>query len=174
MENDHKVVTFKNIAVFDFTPALGAMFNSRPIFGKVAKDRIVVGEELFFPYHIGRRLAINLAKAMLVAVIPPPEYGKGDPAQAGSKSSFGDEEINNLVGKILVSEYSEEKPIQESETDKLLKKFEELNKTVESLKAEKVSVDGFKDKKQVIEELTKKGITFDARKSKAELEKLLA
>jgi len=174
MDNDAKVVTFKNIAVFDFTPALGAMFNSRPIFGKVEAGKIVVGEELFFPYHIGRRLAINLAKAMLVKEIPPPEYGKGDPAQQGSASSFGDEQINALVGRILISEYQEAAPIQESETDKLLKKFEELNKTVESLKAEKVSADGFKDKKQVIEELTKKGITFDARKSKAELEKLLA
>ena len=48
-ENDHKVVTFRNIASFEFTPALGAMFNSRPIFGKVEAGKIVVGEELFFP-----------------------------------------------------------------------------------------------------------------------------
>jgi hypothetical protein len=171
-ENDVKVVTFKNIASFDFTPALGAMFNSRPIFGKVEAGKIVVGEELFFPYHIGRRLAINLAKAILVKELPLPDHGKGDPSV--TPKGFGDEQIKDLVVRILVSEYKEEKPIKESETDVLLRKFEELNKTVEDLKGSKITSEGFKDKKQVIEELTKKGITFDARKSKAELEKLLA
>jgi len=173
-ENDVKVVTFRNISTFDFTPALGAMFNSRPIFGKAKVGCIGIGEELFFPYHIGRRLAINLAKAMLVALIPAPEYGKGDPAQQGTKSSFGDEEVNKLVNSILISEYKEKAPIQESETEKLLKKFEELNKTVEELKGKNITPEGFKDKAQVIAELEKKGITFDRRKSKADLEKLLA
>ena len=171
-ENDVKVVTFKNISSLDFTPALGAMFNSRPIFGKVEAGKIVPNEELFFPYHIGRRLAINLAKLMLVRELPAPEHGKGDPSV--TQKGFGDEQVDNLVNLILISEYREEKPIKESETDILLRKFEELNKTVEDLKGSKVASEGFKDKKQVIEELTKKGITFDARKSKAELEKLLA
>lgn len=171
-ENDIKVVTFKNISTFDFTPALGAMFNSRPIFGKVEAGKIVPGEELLFPYHIGRRLAINLAKAMLVKELPPPDHGKGDPSV--TQAGFGDEKVKTYVAQILVGEYKEEKPIKESETDILMRKFEELNKTVEDLKGSKVSSDGFRDKKQVIEELTKRGITFDARKSKAELEKLLA
>lgn len=172
MDNDTKVVTFKNISGFDFTPALGAMFNSRPIFGKVEAGKIVPNEELYFPYHIGRRLAINLAKLMLVKGLPGPEHGKGDPSV--TQRGFDDEQVKELMNQILISEYKEEAPIKESETDILLRKFEELNKTVEDLKGSKVSSDGFKDKKQVIEELTKKGITFDARKSKAELEKLLA
>lgn len=172
MDNDTKVVTFKNISSIEFTPALGAMFNSRPIFGKVEAGKIMPNEELYFPYHIGRRLAINLAKLMLVREMPAPEHGKGDPSV--TQKGFGEEQVNALVSQILVSEYSEEKPIKETETDILLRKFEELNKTVEDLKGSKVASDGFKDKKQVIEELTKKGITFDARKSKAELEKLLA
>lgn len=177
MENtelDFKVVTFKNISDFDFTPALGAMFNSRPIFGKAKEKCIAVGEELLFPYHIGRRLAINLAKQILVKKIPNPEYGKGDPSQQGATGSFGNEEINALVSKILLSEYQEEKPIKETETDVLMRKFEELNKKVAELGATAVTPEGFKDKKQVIEELTKRGVTFDARKSKAELEKLLS
>jgi hypothetical protein len=172
MENDAKVVTFKNIAVFDFTPALGAMFNSRPIFGKVEAGKIVPNEELFFPYHIGRRLAINLAKAMLVKEIPAPEHGKGDPSTA--QSVFGDEKINALVAKILISEYKEALPIKESETDILMRRFEELNKTVEELKGEKVTSEGFKDKQEVIAELEKRGIVHDKRKNKADLEKLLA
>jgi len=109
---------------------------------------------------------------MLVRELPAPEHGKGDPSVV--QKGFGDEQVDALVNLILISEYKEEKPIKESETDILLRKFEELNKTVEDLKAEKVTSEGFKDKKQVIEELTKRGITFDTRKSKAELEKLLA
>jgi hypothetical protein len=177
-EFDSKVVTFKNVSDFDFTPALGAMFNSRPIFGKAKAGCIMIGEELFFPYHIGRRLAINLAKQILVKKIPAPEYGKGDPAQLGSNLSFGDEQINELVGKIIVSEYQEEKPIQESETEKLLKKFEELNKKVAEMEgkttASTISPEGFKDKQEVIAELEKRGIQHDKRANKATLEKLLA
>lgn len=175
MENnefDFKVVTFKNISDFKFTPALGAMFNSRPIFGKVEKDSIVVSEELLFPYHIGRRLAINLAKQILLKEIPAPTYGDGDPAR--SPAVFGDEDINNLVTKILIGEYQESSPVEESETDKLMKKFDELNKTVEGLKGSKVSSEGFQDKQQVIAELEKREIVHDKRQSKATLEKLLA
>ncbi len=177
MENtefDFKVVTLKNISDFDFTPVLGAMFNSRPIFGKTKSGCIAVGEELNFPYHIGKRLAINLAKQILVRQIPPPEYGKGDPAQQGVIGSFGDEQVSTLVAKIFISEYQEEKPIKETETDILMRKFEELNKQVAELKSEKVSPDGFKDKQEVIAELEKREIPHDKRKNKAELEKLLA
>lgn len=176
MENtefDFKVVTFKNISDFDFTPALGAMFNSRPIFGKAKEGCIAVGEELNFPYHIGRRLAINLAKAMLVKEIPEPVYGTGDPAQHNSKLAFGSEQINAIVAKIFVSEYQEEKPIKESETDILMRKFDELNRRVEELNGQKVSPDGFKDKQEVIAELEKRNVVHDKRKNKAELEKLL-
>lgn len=178
MENtefDFKVVTFKNVSTFDFTPALGAMFNSRPIFGKAKAGCIEVGEELLFPYHIGHRLATNLAKLMLVRQEKPPVYGEGDPAR--SSALFGDEEVNKLVSQILISEYQEEKPASESETDILMRKFEELNKQVEQLKGDKseaVSLDGFKDKQEVIAELEKRGIAHDKRKNKSELEKLLA
>lgn len=177
MENtefDFKVVTFKNISDFDFTPALGAMFNSRPIFGKAKAGCIAIGEELQFPYHIGRRLAVNLAKQMLIRQIPSPEYGKGDPAQQGSSLAFGDEQVNALVAKIFIGEYQEEKPVKETETDILMRKFEELNRQVEEMKGEKVSSDGYKDKAEVIAELEKRGITHDRRKNKSELEKLLA
>jgi len=171
-ELDFKVVKFKNIADFDFTPALGAMFNSRAIFGKVEKDRIVKGEELLFPYHIGRRLAINLAKQILIQKIPKVEYGKGDPSV--SQASFTQQGVEDLAKTILISEYQEEAPIQESETDILMKKFEELNKEIKILKEEKVSSEGYKDKAEVIAELEKREIVHDKRKTKVELEKLLA
>jgi len=170
--NDFKVVTLKNISSFDFTPAFGAMFNSRPIFGKAKAGCIAVGEELIFPYHVGHRLAINLAKKMLIEKDAAPKYGEGDPAR--SSALFGDEQINTLVGQILISEYQEEKPIQETETDMLMRKFEELNRQVEAMKGEKISPEGFKDKQEVIAELEKRGIVHDKRKNKSELEKLLA
>jgi len=171
-ENDFKVVTFRNIASFEFTPALGAMFNSRPIFGKAKAGCIDVGEELFFPYHIGHRLAINLAKQILLQGDKPVVYGEGDPAR--SQALFGDEQINALIGSILVSEYKETAPTKESETDILMRKFDDLNKQVEELKAEKVTPEGFMDKAEVIAELEKRGITHDKRANKATLEKLLA
>lgn len=173
-ELDSKVVTFKNISDVDFTPALGAMFNGRPIFGKAKTGCIAPQEELYFPYHIGYRLAVNLAKHILVSGMPAPEYGKGDPAQAGSTATFGDTEVNKLVARILVGEYQEEKAVKESETDVLMRKFEELNKQVAELKSEKISSDGFKDKQEVLAELEKRGIVHDKRANKATLEKLLA
>lgn len=171
-EFDFKVVRFRNISDFVFTPVLGAMFNSRPIFGKTTSDGIDIGEELNFPFHVGNRLAINLAKQMLLRKMAPPVYGEGDPAR--SPAAWGDEEIKKLVAQILISEYQEEKAVKESETDLLMRKFEELNKQVEELKAEKVTPEGFKDKQEVIAELEKRGITHDKRKNKSELEKLLA
>lgn len=170
--NDYKVVKFKNISDFEFTPTLGAMFNSSPIFGRVKKHCIDIGEELSFPYHVGRRLAINLAKQILLKKDKPQEYGVGDPAR--SSALFGDEQIEELVKSILISEYQEEKPIKETETDILLRKFEELNKEVASLKSEKVTPEGYQDKQQVIAELEKRGIAHDKRKNKSELEKLLS
>jgi hypothetical protein len=171
--NDFKVVTLKNISDFEFTPVLGAMYDGRPIFGKTGKS-IEPGEELQFPYHVGHRIATNLAKQILVREIPAPVYGKGDPAQSPAGNAISDERINELVGEILVGQYTEEKPIQESETEMLMKKFEELNKTVESLTNKKETPDGFKDKQEVIAELEKREIQHDKRKSKDELEKLLA
>jgi hypothetical protein len=170
--DDYKVVTFKNISDFEFTPVLGAMFNSRPIFGNIEKDKIMPGEELQLPGHIGKRVAINLAKQMLVRGIPREEYGKGDPT--ASQAAFGDEKINELVSKILVNQYQEEKPILETETDRLFKKYEELNKVVAELKAQGIKQEGYKDKQEVINELEKREIAHDKRKSKAELEALLA
>jgi hypothetical protein len=174
-ENDLKVVTFKNISDFEFTPALGAMYDGRPIFGK-AGTGISPNEELQFPYHVGKRLAINLAKHMLNKLIAAPTYGKGDPAQETSRDGVTDEKINKLVADILIGEYKEEKPMKESETDVLMRKYEELNKTVESLVGggEKVSPTGFKDKQEVIAELEKREIPHDKRKSKEVLLELLA
>jgi len=170
--NDFKVVTFKNIASFEFTPALGAMFNSRPIFGKAGKQSIAIGEELLMPYHVGRRLAINLAKAMIVKEAPAPQYEK-ESDKTGTVL-YSQDQVTDLVKKILIGEYEDEKPAAESQTDILLRKYEELNALVNKLQGNKVASTGYKDKSEVIAELNRREIKFDARKSKAELEKLLS
>lgn len=169
-ENDYKVVTLKNISDFEFTPVLGAMFDGRPIFGKNGKS-IEVGEEILTPYHVGKRLATNLAKAMLLKGHDVQEYGKGDPSV--SLALFNDENVENLAQSMFVNQYQEEKPIAETEVDILMRKFEELNKTIETLTAEKVDSSGYKDKQEVIDELDKRGIQHDKRQSKASLEELL-
>jgi hypothetical protein len=91
--------------------------------------------------------------------------------------------------------YVEDKPVAMSETDRLMAKVEEYKAMVEQLipKTEVARPEedvepepttdnqtattndpvAYKDKSEVIAELTKRQIKFDARKSKAELEKLL-
>lgn len=168
--NDFKVVKIKNISSFEFTPALGAMFDSRPIFGKNGRS-IEVGEELLTPYYVGYRLAVNLAKYMLLQDDKIPEYGKGDPT--AHKALFTEEGVDKLVRMIMAEQYVEEAPIRESETEILMKKFEELNKVVEGLSGNKVQSEGYKDKAEIIAELEKRGIQHDKRSSKATLEELL-
>lgn len=167
--NDFKVVTFKNISNFEFTPALGAKFDGRSIFGKAATG-IKEGEELQLPFHVGNRLAINLAKQICIQDAPAPVHGKGDPSAEIAGDLMSEEKINKLVSKILVDQYQEDKPIPESETDKAFRKIKELNETV---KEEEIKSEGFRDKKEVIEELEKRDIAHDKRKSKKDLEELL-
>lgn len=163
--NEFKVVKFKNITDFDFTPELGAMYDSRPFFVKA-------GETISMPYPVGIRLAKNLAKAIFVKKAPAPQYEKENDKTTGVL--FSDEDIRKLVSEILVDEYQESRPAALSETDRMMQKFEELNKTVEALKEQSIAPQGYKDKAEVIAELDKRGIKYDARSTKANLEKLLA
>ncbi len=160
--DEHKICTFKNIADFDFTPELGAMFGGRSYFVKS-------GEELLAPEPVAWRLAVNLAKAILNKIIPEPEYGKGD--DRSSITMVTDEKIQSLVGQIIVNAYAEQKPAVLSEEEKFKQKIEELNKWQQEMES-KLKV-GFQDKQEVIDELEKREIKFDRRKSKAELEKML-
>ena len=67
--NDYKVVTFTNKTDFAFTPELGCMYDSRPIFGKSGTS-IEPGESIVLPYHVGNLLARNLAKQAMVRNAP--------------------------------------------------------------------------------------------------------
>lgn len=178
--NDFKVLEFVNSTDFDFTPDMGCMYDSRPIFGMSGFAGIKAGERLSLPYHVGQQLAINLAKQSLVRNAPPHDPKDANPV---GRPLWSDESLELLKDTFITELYTNEKPVAMSETDKLIAQVAELNKLVRDNLPQvnqpgEVTASGdssvYKDKAEVIAELTKRGITFNARESKAKLEQLLA
>jgi len=184
--NDLKVVTFHNSTDICFTPAMGCMYDGRAIHGEKALKGenpfggIDAGESILLPYHVGHRLATNLAKVAILKTAPAV-----DPAGIPTGVPLWDTaRLENLKKSYITDQYSETAPIAVSETDKLMAKVEELRKFVEQnvskgdAPTEPVvtteAPTGYKDKAEVIAELTKREIKFDARQNKDNLEKLLA
>lgn len=181
--NDFKVVDFVNNTDFDFTPAMGSMYDSRPIFGMTGIAGIAAGERISLPYHIGHQLALNLAKQCLIRKALP-----HDPKDANPTGTplWNEEGIEIMKNSFLTELYTNEKPVAMSETDKLMAQVAELNKLVrdnlpnmkkdsdENVTVETAGSSIYKDKAEVIAALKAKGITYNARDSKATLEKLLA
>lgn len=193
--NDFKVVEFHNTTDFDFTPELGAMYDSRPLF-------VGSGERRQFPYHIGHRLAVNLAKAVLIKGAPLHDPNANVPVGV---PLWGDEKVRALESSFITELYMDEKPIIQSETDRPMSRVVELEKLFNAKQAEKPldapreqvksvaellgaetpvkdeSVEVIKipakkvyqDKQEVMAELEKRGIIFDRRQKKENLEKLL-
>lgn len=173
--NDFKVVTFVNKTDFDFTPEMGSMFDGRPIFGISGEPLIKAGESVVLPYHIGNLLAKNLAKAVMVRRAPTDAAGipTGVPLWDEAK-------LDALRQSYLIEQYMEAKPTPITETDRLMQKVEEYKSMVEKLlpkevieTPEKTDASAYADKADVIAELNKREIKFDARQNKAALEKLL-
>lgn len=174
--NDLKVVSFTNPTDFTFTPAMGCMYDGRPILGMTGAPGINAGESMTLPYHVGHRLATNLAKIVKIRQAPSIDAA-GIPTGVPLWSA---DDLEQLKNSYLTDLYSESKPVAMSETDKLMEKVEEYRKMVENLMANTTqtpltdSSNGlYQDKADVIAELTKREIKFDARKSKSELEKLI-
>lgn len=185
--NDFKVVEFTNKCDFTFTPEMGCMYDSRPIFGITGAPGINAGQTLTLPYHIGHRLAVNLAKIALTKEAP-----SVDPAGIPTGVPLWDTvKLETLKNSYLTEKYVEARPIAMSETDKLMERVEQLNKMVETLIPKKEEVQEvntattvtvaevnaskvYQDKAEVIAELEKRGIQHDKRQNKANLEKLLA
>lgn len=125
--NDFKVVEFHNKTDFTFTPEMGCMFDGRPISGKTGAPGINAGESMTLPYHIGHRLATNLAKVVMVRKAPAT-----DPAGIPTGVPLWDTtSLENLKNSFLTDLYTEEKPIAQSETERLMAKVEEYKKMVE-------------------------------------------
>lgn len=199
--NDFKVVTFKNPNDFTFTPEMGCMYDSRPIFGITGAPGINGGESMILPYHVAHQLAINLAKVSMTRQAP-----SLDPAGIPTGVPLWDTaKLENLKNSYLTDMYMEDKPVAQSETDILMAKVEELRKLVVANVAQPVepvviapqvvasapnsdttvppvapvvapteAPKVYQDKAEVIAELEKRNIKFDARSKKENLEKLLA
>jgi hypothetical protein len=171
--NDFKVVEFFNHTDFDFTSELGAMYDGRPLF-------VGSGEKRQYPYHIGHRLAMNLAKAVLVKGAPVHNPNDNNPV---GKPLWNDEGVQKLADSFITELYSEDKPIIQSETDRLMAKVAELEKMMNERLASssvpataitpRVDEKSYVDKAEVIAELEVRGIKFDRRSSKENLVKLL-
>ncbi len=127
--NDFKVVEFHNSTDFDFTPEMGCMFDSRPISGMTGKAGIAAGESITLPYHVGRRLAENLAKQVMVRRAPTVDAA-GIPTGVPLWDSVA---LENLKKSYFKELYSESKPIAQTETDRLMAKVEEYKQMVEKL-----------------------------------------
>jgi len=181
--NDFKVVSFHNPTTYAFTPEMGCMYDSKPIHGKDGIPGIAPGETLILPYHVGQQLAKNLAKRILntspAATVDPSGIPTGVPIWSEARL---EEEKSKLIKEL----YTEEKPVQQSETDKLMAKVDEYKAMVEKLMSGETStkeeeiiqaeVSGktvYVDKQEVIQELEKREIKHDKRQSKESLEKLL-
>jgi hypothetical protein len=159
--NEYKVLKFTNIADFDFTSAMGCMFNGNP-------DFIKAGESKLLPFAIGDIYATNLAKQIFLRRYE----SSGSSAKGHSepvRAIMSDDDINAIKAQIITEAYAEEKPRVMSKEDAMFARVAELNKVSE----EPISPKGYMDKGEVMAELEKRGIKFDARQSKANLEKLL-
>ncbi len=180
--NDHKVVSFHNSTTFGFTPEMGCMYDGRPINGKTGAPGIDASETVILPYHIGHQLAINLAKRVLNTSASATVDAAGVPTGVPIWSK---ERLELEKNKFLADLYTEEKPVMQSETDKLMAKVEEYKSMVDKLlpkteveavveKPTVVDAKVYQDKQEVIAELEKRGIKFDRRQNKENLIKLLA
>lgn len=168
--NDFKVVDFTNKCDFVFTPEMGCMYNGSPISGITGVMGINVGESIKLPYHVGQQLALNLAKAALTRGAPAVDVA-GVPTGV---PLWDHQKLESFKNSFLTDLYTEQRPVAQSETERLLQMVKDLNATVDGLvqnqpKAEKV----YSDKQDVIAELEKLGIVHDKRKGKEDLEKLL-
>ena len=186
--NDFKVVSFTNKTDFDFTPEMGCMYDSRPISGISGSLGIKAGESMTLPYHIGHRLATNLAKVAQIRKAPIVDEANNPVG----KPLWNEEALESIKNSFLTELYSEQKPVQQTETDRLfalVEQYKTLSETLlknsgspvqdSAVEAPVVDTKGdtakivFADKQDVMTELDKRRVKYDKRASKANLEKLL-
>lgn len=179
-ESDYKIVRITNISDFDFTGELGARFGGRDFF-------VPAGGSILTPLTVGDHLATHLARQILIRKAPIRDAGQID-GKGSDRPLWDDAVIAELKSKIMVEIYEEEKKAPMTEGERMAKKVEELNKVVAPVEEKGGNVDAstivpvddstgstiaYKDKAQIIDELRKKGVSFDARASKDKLEELL-
>ena len=165
---EHKIVRLTNRTDFDFTPEMGARFNGMPYM-------IPAGKSLLMPKPAAKLLAKHLARQTYIKNAPVRDASQTD-GKGSDRPLWTEKECLETAEKFLSDEYEEEQPAPRTPAEVIAAKIEELNKLIEetpSTSTEVPPVEGYMDKAQVIAELQKRGIKFDARLNKAALEKLL-
>jgi hypothetical protein len=166
--NDGKIVKFTNISDKDFTHPFGGM----PYFVKA-------GETMMFPYYLGKHLAKHLARRIFLdGDKSASTYDPSDKTGGTGAPLWNDAQEADMMNRILSDVYEEQRPAQKSEMDLLREQVEALNSLMTSkdeapLVSSETDVTTYKDKAQVIQALKDREIPYDARKTKAELLKLL-
>lgn len=164
--DQNKIVRFTNIAAFDFLPEMGAMYGGIPYF-------VARGKSLLMPLPIGRHLAKHLARQIMLQKAPSRTEKELD-GKGSDRKLWDARGVDELMAKIITEVYEEEAPKVLSEAEIQAKRIADLNKgEADDGQPGIGSPSSYKDKAEVIAELKKREIPFDARKSKADLEKLL-
>lgn len=163
-ENDTKIVRFRNIFDFDFTPEMGAMYGGIPYF-------VAAGGSLLCPATLADHLATHLARHSIINKAPIRDDNEID-GKGKDRPLWNDDVIASIKSKLITDAYTEDKPSVLSDADHMAARVKAMNDAFPA--EEKVaSPTTYADKGEVIDALTKRGIKFNARLSKANLEKLL-
>lgn len=177
-----RIVKVTNPFDFDFTHAWGGVPYTLP-----------AGKPMLFPYPLADHLATHLARHSLIRKAPVRDEAEID-GKGKDRPLWSEEAIAEIKNKIMVEQYTEERQAPVSEAEMLRRKIEELNRNFAELSArvdatteapqtvtktddqnaQNDNLVEYTDKAQVIAELTKRGVKFNVRSSKADLEKLLA
>lgn len=186
-----KIMRFTNITDKDFTHAFGG----QPFFVKA-------GESVMLPYHLAKHLAKHLSRRIyLDKDTSLSAYDPNDKTAGVGKPLWDDDQEQAMMVKILGETLQEGLPEEKTEMQLLKEKVDELQKRFGNLpdikpdvlpadagtvpnqdvgntvapdvKAMVASTNGYRDKAEVIAELVKRQIPYDARQSKAKLEALL-
>ena len=154
-----KVVSFTNKSSKDFEHAYGG----QPYFVKA-------GETKLYPYELAEHLAKHLARRMLLEKdTSATTFDPNDPTKGTGQALWNEETEKNLIDKLLGDPMTQTVEPPKSENEVILEKVTQLNTNL----GETVPTVGYQDKKEVIDELNKRGIKFDARLTKVKLEDLL-
>ena len=179
--NDHVIVRFTNIAYFDFIPDMGAMYGGVPY-------SVPAGKSMLMPKSIGDHLATHLARQIIIQKAPIRDEKEID-GKGSDRKLWDDNSIQALRVQIVTEQYEEEIKAPQTEAERYAAKIRELNREFPDMmiteKRELIGTvapvtensapgaKGYTDKADVIAELKKRGIAFDARGNKAKLESLL-
>ena len=164
--DEYKVVRLTNRTGFDFTPEMGAKYGGVPYL-------IPAGKSLLMPKPAAKLLAKHLARQMYIKKAPLRDASELD-GKGTDRPLWTEEDCLLLADTLLSEEYEEEKVNPQTPAEIIHAKIQELNKMIEDSPSENsAAAEGYMDKAQVIAELQKREIAFDARLTKNALEKLL-